>query len=209
MLEHHANSVPRLMARNQTGVTLRFVPTDVRGCFDYKAFKNALNAKTKFVVCTLVSNVTGEILDIEALRRCLSPSTMLIVDASQAVAHMALDVKTLGCDFLFFTGHKLGAFTGIGVLYGKAHHLRVLNPSRSGGSAIDTVTQDGFTLQGIPDKFEPGTPNLVGAVSLLKALEYIEMNGGYTALQTVEAPLVELCLGRFAELEEKKALTLL
>lgn len=209
LIEHHASIVPRHMAAEKTWITLQFVPIDEKGCLTLDMFQKQYTPEIKIVVCSLVSNVTGQIIDIQAIKALLSPETVLIVDASQALPHMAVDVRTLGCDFLFFTGHKLWAFTGIGVLFGKKAHLRSLTPGRGGGSAIESVTTHGYTLQGIPDKFEPGTPNLVGVVSLLKALEYLEHVWGYTTLHTLEQPLVAYCLHQFDQFEKKWGLILL
>ncbi|MEY3197610.1 MAG: hypothetical protein RL023_176 [Candidatus Parcubacteria bacterium] len=124
-----------------------------------------------------VSNVTGTIHSLEVIKNLLRQDTLFIVDASQSIPHRALDVQLLGCDFCYFTGHKLYAYTGIGVLYGKKSLLKHLSPSMGGGGMIDEVTTNGYSLQGLPDRFEAGTPNLVGVVSLLKALEYLELNG--------------------------------
>ena len=123
------------------------------------------------------------------------------MDASHSVPHFKVDVEKIGCDFMFFTGHKLMADSGIGVLWWKESILNELQPAFSGGGAISRVEEQAFTLSSLPDKFEPGTPNLSGAMSLLKAFEYIENIWGYEKIVEVEEELTEYALKRFNSIE--------
>lgn len=113
---------------------------------------------------------------------------------------MKIDVQELDADFVFFTGHKVMAETGIGVLYGKKEHLKTLVPSIGGGGAINWVRREEFAPAGLPHRFEPGTPNIIGAASLLFALEYVESIGGYDAIGAMERELVEYAASRIAKL---------
>jgi cysteine desulfurase/selenocysteine lyase len=129
------------------------------------------------------------------------------VDASQAVPHLHIDVTSLWVDALYFTGHKLWAITGIGVLWWRKELLEWLKPARWWWWMVEEVTMDWYTVQWAPDKFEPGTPNLVGAISLLLAIEYIESIGDwglqwwYTQLDMIEKPLMKYCFEQFKLLE--------
>jgi cysteine desulfurase/selenocysteine lyase len=105
--------------------------------------------------------VTGTVIDLTAISQQLRNETLLVVDASQAIVHRSIDVEQLGVDALYFTGHKLGAHTGIGVLWARKELLEQLPPATGGGGMVDEVTTTGFTLQSVPDRFEAGTPNLV------------------------------------------------
>ena len=126
-----------------------------------------------------------------------------IMDATQLVAHGELDVTELDLDFAIFTGHKIWADTGIGILYGKRELLKSLTPAIGGGGAINFVSTDGFEFAGLPFRFEPGTPNLTGAVSLLAAFQYFESIGGYTTIVEQERLLVEFALAEFAKRNSK------
>lgn len=125
---------------------------------------------------------------------------LFVVDASQSIPNYRVDVKECHADFLFFTAHKMMADTGLGVLYGRKELLKVLEPALSGGGAINWVKKEAFAPAGLPYRFEPGTPNIVGAVSLLYACEYLESIGGYDRIETLERPLIARALERFSSL---------
>ncbi len=125
-----------------------------------------------------------------------------IMDASQLVPHGPVDVVANGLDFAVFTGHKMWADPGIGILWGKKELLKSMEPCIGGGGAINFVHTDGYEVSGLPYRFEPGTPNLTGAVSLLTAVEYFESVGGYPEVAETERELVEYALEEFAERSE-------
>ena len=144
--------------------------------------------------------MTGAVFDLARVRdmiRAKNPSILIIVDGSQAVPHFQLDVQALDIDYMVFTGHKLMSDTGIGILYGKKSLLKVLTPAIGGGGAINWVREDGFAPSGLPSRFEPGTPHIIGAGSLLRAIEYIESIGGYAEIERIEKDLVHYTLTKW------------
>lgn len=168
-----------------------------------------ITPNTRIVSITGGSNVTGSLPDwdkISPLVRSLqSPESpiYLIMDASQLVAHEPLRVKELDIDFAFFTGHKVFADMGIGVLYGKKQHLKMLQPAIGGGGAINYVTETDFEFAGLPFRYEPGTPNVTGAVSLLAAFEYLESIGGYDEIRKHEQHIISQMLQGFSERSDR------
>lgn len=155
---------------------------------------------------TAASNVTGGVTDLARVRdliRVHYPDTLFVVDGSQGVPHFRVDVTELDIDFLVFTGHKMMADTGIGVLYGKKEHLKTLVPAFGGGGAINWVHQDCFAPAGLPSRWEPGTPHIVGAASLLRAIEYMESIGGYDKIETIEKNLIEYTLSRWQDFKKQ------
>jgi cysteine desulfurase/selenocysteine lyase len=150
---------------------------------------------------THVSNVTGEVFDLEKAWKIIKsdPKRIFIVDASQSFPHIKVDVKKLQCDALFFTWHKFWADSWIGVLWGKTEFLQNLKPGFSWGWAISWVKKTCFKEAWLPDRFEPWTPNLSWAVSLLRALEYIESIWWYEELERIEQSLVEYFLKKYDE----------
>ena len=207
IVEHHANVVPWLILKEDYGIEVEYVNILDDYSIDYEDFRSKLDDNVKIVSLTHVSNVTGQVFDLENVNSLLnmrygSDRPLFIVDGSQSVPHFSVDVKTIGCDAMFFTGHKLWADSGIWVLWAKEQLLNELKPIFSGGGAIGHVSKDGFTHSAqLPDKFEPGTPNLSGAVSLLKAFEYIESVWGYEKLEEIETDLTEYALEKFMQLQ--------
>lgn len=124
-----------------------------------------------------VSNVTGKIYDVKNIKSKLRDDTFFLVDGSQSVPNFPVDVQDIGCDGLVFTGHKMMAYTGIGAVYLAKERVKKLSPMTRGGGTIEDVSVQGHTLIGNTDKFEAGTPNIIGAVSLAKSLEYIKTIG--------------------------------
>lgn len=206
IVEHHANMVPWMILRDDYGINIKFI--DVRDDYslDLEDLKSKLDSSVKIVSLAHVSNTTGQIFELEQVGKILTEiytedsRPLFVVDASQSVPHFALDVREIACDALFFTGHKIFADSGIGVLWARKELLHSLKPIFSGGGAIGYVTKDEFThAQTLPDKFEPGTPNLSWAVSLLKAFEYLENIWGYQVLEKIEHELVEYALEKFSQ----------
>ena len=192
------------------GIDVKFVGLTADFDLDLEDFKKKLDDRVKIVSFTQVSNTIGQIFDLQKVAQILDETyppekkPLFIVDGSQSVPHFQVDVKELGCDALFFTGHKIFADSGIWVLWARQELLQKLKPIFSGGGAIGYVKQDHFThSETLPDKFEPGTPNLTGAVSLLRAFEYVESIGGYEILEKVEQELVVYALQGFQKLWEK------
>ncbi|MDE7161158.1 MAG: aminotransferase class V-fold PLP-dependent enzyme, partial [Anaeroplasmataceae bacterium] len=164
-LEHHSSCMPWLNACNQTGATLKYVPLNKEGRITVEAFQSVLTKHTKVVAITYVSNVMGYITPIEEIISLAHQvGAVVVLDAAQAVPHMAVDVKKLDCDFLAFSGHKLCGPTGIGVLYGKKKLLEKMNPIEFGGDMADDVNLNSMTFKDAPYRFETGTPIIAGAI---------------------------------------------
>jgi len=173
-LEHHANIVPWQMAAEQTGAKLVVAPIDARGEVDAEAVEALMNARTRIFACAHVSNSLGTVLPVERLlasARARGIATLL--DGAQAVPHMAVDVRALACDFYVFSGHKMFAPTGIGVLYGREALLERMPPWQGGGDMILTVSFAKTTYNALPYKFEAGTPNISGGIGLGAAVDYL------------------------------------
>jgi cysteine desulfurase/selenocysteine lyase len=173
-MEHHANIVPWQMLCAAVGATVRVAPVDDRGVLDRGAFAAALSSRTKIVALTHVSNAIGTLNPIGELATLAhAVGAVVVVDGAQAVAHVPLDVRALGCDFYACSGHKLYGPTGIGVLYGRAELLASMPPWQGGGEMVRSVGWDGATYDDPPYRFEAGTPPIADAVGLAAAVEYL------------------------------------
>ena len=174
-LEHHSNIVPWQMACERTGATLRVIPCDESGVLDQAAYQQLLSAKTKVVSLGWISNAFGTVHPVEEMtKRAQAVGAVVVIDAAQAIPHLAIDVHALGCDMLAFSGHKVYAPTGIGALWGKRSLLESLPPYRGGGEMIKEVTFAGTTYNDIPFKYEAGTPNIEGAIALAAAIQFVQ-----------------------------------
>lgn len=192
-VEHHSNIVPWQMLCERKKAVLRHIPLRKDLTLDLEAFKGLLNEKTKLVSVAHVSNVLGIINPIEEIIRIAHKQHIPVcIDGAQSVPHMPVNVQTLDCDFLAFSGHKMYGPTGIGVLYGKREWLENLTPHEGGGEMINHVRWSGTTYNELPYKFEAGTPNFVGSWALKRAIEYIEAIG-WEAIEAHEKDLTEYC----------------
>ena len=174
-LEHHSNIVPWQIIAKRNGAQIKVVDPDAEGNIYLESVMKLVNSKTKFICLTHVSNAIGSILPVKEI--CLearSRGIITLVDGCQAVPHMSVDVKSIGCDFYVFSGHKTYGPTGIGILYGKKELLEEAPPYQGGGDMIDTVTFEKTTYAPLPNKFEAGTPNIIGAIVLGNALEWMQ-----------------------------------
>lgn len=172
--EHHSNIVPWQLAAERHGCTIKVIPMLESLELDMDALKKLLNEKTKIVAVAHVSNVLGiinPVKDICALAREVGACT--VIDGAQALPHLEIDVQDLGCDFYAFSGHKMFAPTGIGVLYGRRELLEPMPPYQGGGEMIATVSYTKSTYAELPCKFEAGTPNIAGVVGLDAAFAYL------------------------------------
>ena len=200
-LEHHSNIVPWQMLCERKKAVLRHIPLREDLSLNLEAFKGLLSDNTKLVSVAHVSNVLGTIQPVEEIIRLAHAQKIPVcIDGAQSVPHMRVDVQALDCDFLVFSGHKMYAPTGIGVLYGKREWLEQIPPHEGGGEMIDHVRWSGTTYNELPYKFEAGTPNFVGSYALHKAIEYIE-SIGWEAIEAHERELTEYCEKRLRELE--------
>lgn len=176
LMEHHSNLVPWQQAARTSRSSLRVVGLDARADLDYGQLGEVLaRGGVSVVAVAHISNVTGAVNDIARIVDMAHRyGALVLVDAAQSVAHMPIDVQALGCDLLAFSGHKMYAATGIGVLYIAPELLNRLEPVAFGGEMVDTVTALDATFENAPLKFEAGTPNYVGAVSLGVAMEFLQ-----------------------------------
>jgi len=177
-MEHHSNLVPWQQAAQRTGARLRFIPLTDEGTLDLAQLDTLLTPEVKILSFTHISNFLGTINPAALLcAKAREVGAVSVVDAAQSAGHMPLNVQEIGCDFLAFSGHKLCAPTGIGVLYGREAVLEQMPPWQGGGEMILSVRYDSFTCKGAPSRFEAGTPNIAGAVGLGAALDYLESIG--------------------------------
>ncbi|MGZ0079451.1 family 2A encapsulin nanocompartment cargo protein cysteine desulfurase [Methylomonas sp. YC3] len=177
-LEHHANIVPWQQLCAETGAVLRVIPVDDNGQVILSEYQKLLNAKTKLVSFTQVSNALGTVTPAqEMIELAHRAGAKVLLDGAQSVSHLKVDVQSLDCDWLAFSGHKIFGPTGIGVLYGKAEVLEATQPWQGGGNMIEDVTFEKTVYQPAPAKFEAGTGNIADAVGLGAALEYLNKIG--------------------------------
>jgi cysteine desulfurase/selenocysteine lyase len=173
-LEHHANIVPWQIVCEQTGATLVVAPMDSRGEIHVDAVVSLMGPRTRLFACAHVSNALGTVLPIRRLIAAAGARGIItLIDGAQAVPHMQVDVQELGCDFYAFSGHKMYGPTGVGVLYGREQLLERMPPWQGGGEMILAVTFAKTTYNGLPNKFEAGTPNISGAVGLGAAVTFL------------------------------------
>jgi cysteine desulfurase/selenocysteine lyase len=174
-LEHHANIVPWQMVCEQTGATLVVAPIDSRGEVHFEAVEALMTPRTRLLACAHVSNALGTVLPIRRLiAAAKARGIATLIDGAQAVSHMHVDVQELGCDFYAFSGHKMFGPTGVGVLYGREQLLERMPPWQGGGEMILAVTFAKTTYNGLPNKFEAGTPNISGVVGLGAAVDFLQ-----------------------------------
>jgi cysteine desulfurase/selenocysteine lyase len=201
-MEHHSNLVPWILLARERKLRLRHVPVTDEGTLDLPAFERLLTRRTRLVAQAHVSNVLGTINPAaEIIERAQAAGARVLLDGAQAAPHLPVDVAGLGADFYAFSGHKLGAPTGIGVLYGRREVLEPLEPFFGGSEIIREVWLDRATWNDLPWRFEPGTPPIAGAVGLGAAIDYVE-GLGREAVRRHDAELVAEALPRLAEVED-------
>ena len=200
---HHANIVPWQFVAKKKNAKIKFVYLTENGQFDIEDFKNKLSDKTKLVAVSAVVNVTGVIQPIKEIieiARNKNKNTRILVDAAQSMLHFKHDVQELDADFLVFSGHKLFTPMGIGVMYGKKNILDKMPPFLYGGDMIEFVTEEESTFAPLPNKFEGGTQNVEGAVTLEEAINFIE-EISYEKINEIENSLTEIALEKLKKLD--------
>ena len=196
IMEHHSNLLPWQMAARRTGATLKYLECEPDGSFTEEKIRDAVTPHTKLAALTLVSNVLGRATPAEKLIGMVHENGgVVLADAAQAAPHMPIDVTALDVDFLAFSGHKLMAPMGIGVLYGKQELLEEMPPFLTGGEMIDRVTREGAVFAELPHKFEAGTVNAGGAVALAAAIDYLESIGWKEITEREEMLTAQLLAG--------------
>jgi len=200
-MEHHSNIVPWQMICEERGATLKVIPMDKNGVLQLDLLPSLLDDKVKLVSFTYVSNSLGTINPVkEIIRQAHEKNIPVMIDAAQAIQHIPVDVQALDVDFIAFSGHKIYAPMGIGVLYGKEKWLNDMPPYQGGGDMIKTVTFEKTIYNELPYKFEAGTPDVSGAIGLGAAIDYVN-SIGLDAIQVVEHELLSYGLEKLAEIE--------
>ncbi|MGI8577811.1 MAG: cysteine desulfurase [Nocardioidaceae bacterium] len=200
-MEHHSNIVPWQLLTERKQARLRWLGLTDEGRLDLCDIDDLITERTKVVSLVWVSNMLGTVNPIaDIARRAHDVGALVVVDASQAVPQLAVDVGSLGADLVAFTGHKMLGPTGIGVLWGRAHVLNALPPFLGGGDMIETVAMSGSTYAGIPHKFEAGTPPIVQAIGLGAAVDYLSAIG-MDNVAAHEQAITDYTLTRLRELD--------
>ena len=200
-MEHHSNIVPWQLLCEEKGAHLRVAPIDDRGDLEMGELEALISERTRILSIVHVSNALGTVNPIrEIVELAHSRGVPVLVDGAQAVPHMKVDVRELGCDFYAFSSHKAFGPTGVGALFGQAAHLEAMPPYQGGGEMIRTVSFDKTEFAEPPFRFEAGTPNIAGTVGFGVALEYIE-SVGYEAIAAHEHALLEYATQALAGVE--------
>lgn len=204
-LEHHSNIVPWQMLCERTGAKLKVIPIDENGILQLDFLDQNLSKKTKIVSLNQVSNALGVVNPIEEIiaKTRANSDAFIVIDGAQSVPHFKIDVQKMDCDFFVFSGHKMYAPMGTGILYGKEEILRKISPFHGGGEMIATCSFEKTTYADLPFKFEAGTPNVGGNIALGAAVDFIE-NIGHEHLQTHENALLDYAQKKLLEIEGLK-----
>lgn len=200
-MEHHSNIIPWQELAKEKNAKLVYVELTADARIDLADFKSKLNSRTKILAFSHLSNVTGVINPAKKMiEMAREYSAYILVDGAQAVSHLSIDLMDLDPDFYVFSGHKMLASTGIGVLYGKKEILETIEPAKFGGEMIELVEEESSTWAGLPHKFEGGTPNIAGAVSLGAAIDYLN-HLGLENIQKREDELTGYLLNELLKIE--------
>lgn len=200
-MEHHSNLIPWQQVAKTTGATLKYIPLQEDGSVDLADVENTITEKTKIVAIAHVSNVLGVVNPVKEIAAIAHrKGAIIVIDGAQSAPHMKVDVQDIDADFYAFSGHKMCAPTGIGVLYGKKALLEKMEPIEFGGEMIDDVGLYESTWKELPWKFEGGTPIIAGAVGLGAAIDFLE-GIGLDAIAQHESRLVSYALKRLREVE--------
>ena len=201
IMEHHSNLVPWQKVSKKTGSKLNYMYINENFEISDEEIEEKITDKTKIVGITHVSNVLGTINNIEKIiKYAHKKGAVVVVDASQSIPHMQIDVSKLDCDFLVFSGHKMLAPLGIGVLYGKREILNKMTPFLMGGDMIEYVYEQDTTFAPLPNKFEAGTQNVEGVIGLGTAIDYIQKIG-YDKIQELENDVVSYARQELSKLD--------
>lgn len=201
-IEHHSNIVPWQILCQKTGAKLKFIPLKQDGTLAIEDLDDLISEKTKLIAINQVSNALGVINPIESIiEKAKKVGAWTLIDAAQSSPHLSIDVQKLDCDFLVFSGHKMYAPTGVGILYGKEEVLNQLSPFHGGGEMIEEVWMEKSTYAGLPFKFEAGTPNIEANIVLGDAIDFIN-SIGIDQIQKHEDELLNYTHQKLSELDE-------
>ena len=200
-MEHHSNIVPWQLQAAKRGIAIRVIPMTDDGMLMMEEYEKLFTEKTKIVSIAHVSNVLGTVNPVkEMIRIAHEHGVPVLVDGAQSAPHFRVDVQDMDCDFFAFSGHKMYGPTGIGVLYGKEQWLDSMPPYQGGGEMIETVSFEKTTFQGLPFKFEAGTPDYVATHGLAKAIDYI-LSIGFDEIEAYEQELTNYCVEQLQTIE--------
>ena len=200
-MEHHSNIVPWQLQAAKRGIAIRVIPMTDDGMLMMEEYEKLFTEKTKIVSIAHVSNVLGTVNPVkEMIRIAHEHGVPVLVDGAQSAPHFRVDVQDMDCDFFAFSGHKMYGPTGIGVLYGKEQWLDSMPPYQGGGEMIETVSFEKTTFQGLPFKFEAGTPDYVATHGLAKAIDYI-LSIGLDEIEAYEQGLTNYCVEQLQTIE--------
>lgn len=204
VMEHHSNFIPWQQLAKEKKAVLKLIDIDNNFELDMEQYKTLLSDKTKLVAVTMMSNVTGTIVPVkEVTELAHQVGAKVLVDASQSVTQMKIDVVDIDCDFMVFTGHKMCGPTGIGVLYGKYEVLEKMPPFLMGGGMITTVSLQDSLWEAPPQRFEAGTPKISEAIGLGKAIDYLNQLG-IENIRSYEKYLTQYLINKLSEIEGLK-----
>lgn len=199
--EHHSNFVPWQVLSEKKNIPLRIIPVNDKGELVFEEFEKLLNEKTKLLAITHTSNTLGNIVDIKKfIDKAHEHDVVVLIDGAQAVMHKQIDVQELDCDFYCFSGHKMYAPMGGGILYGKEKLLEKMPPFQYGGEMVDQVTLKGTTFNELPFKFEAGTPNVEAILGLDEAIKYLQ-NTGLDNIAKYEKRLLDYATEKLLKIE--------
>lgn len=200
-MEHHANLLPWQQICQEKGAELKVIPMLDSGELDYEAYDHLLNEKVKLIAVTGISNALGVKNDLKQITtKAKTYNIPVFIDAAQSLAHDAVDVSELDCDFMVFSGHKLYGPTGIGALYGKKHLLETMSPLSLGGGIVQKVSVKESTFQSSPSKHEAGTPNIAGVLGLGAAIDFVN-EIGYDQIEAYTHDLTNYALSELVKLD--------
>ncbi len=203
-MEHHSNIVPWQLACEERQAKLKVIPINPDGTIIFSELQNLLDESCKLLAITHVSNTLGTINDIKKIIKTAHAANIpVLVDGAQAISHIKIDVQDLDCEFYCFSGHKMYAPMGVGVLYGKEHILNELPPYQGGGEMIKNVTFEKTTYNELPFKFEAGTPNVGDVIGLQQAVKFIS-EIGYDNISAYEHDLLEYATRQLEQFEDIK-----
>ena len=203
-MEHHSNIVPWQMLCEKLGTKLIVSPINKNGEIIMNEFESLINARTKLIAITHVSNTLGTINPIEEITLLAKENNCkILIDAAQSIPHFKVDVSSFDCDFLVFSGHKIFAPTGVGILYVKEDRFPEMKPYQGGGDMIKEVSFEKTTYNTHPHKFEAGTPNIAGVIGLNEALKYVNKIG-IDNIAIIENELLKYALEKISEIDKLK-----
>jgi cysteine desulfurase / selenocysteine lyase len=201
-MEHHANFVPWQLLCKQKGAVLKVIPVDDNGELELPMLNHLISPKTKIIAVTQVSNALGTVNPVEKIIEIAHKHNIpVLLDGAQAIPHSIVNVTELDCDFYVFSGHKMYAPMGIGILYGKKKWLELMPPYQTGGEMIDYVSAEEITFNVLPFKFEAGTPNVGGILGLDAAIKFMQ-EIGIENIKSHENDLLNYAISRLSELED-------